>query len=138
MKNLTYMLLSVGLVMLCWGGYGPLLNFGRVAMGNSHWLPFLFVGVAYFVIAVLATSALLAWRGEPGNWSGGGIIWSFFAGVVTAVGAMGIILALTNGGSPIYVMPLGFGGAPVVNTLVTILMSKNHKATGTIFYARLI
>ncbi len=107
-------------------------------MGGSHWLPFLFVGVAYFIVAVVVTAGLLIWRGEPGNWNTGGVIWSFMAGVVTAVGALCIILALTNKGNPIYVMPLVFGGAPVVNTLVTMWTSKTHREAGPFFYAGLI
>jgi hypothetical protein len=146
MKNMAYVLLSVGLVILCWGVYGNLLGFGTRAMGNpadptvgvSHFLPFIFVGVAYFVIAVAAAWAFLIWRGEPGNWSAGGVFWSFLSGAVTAVGALGVILALANKGSPIYVMPLIFGGAPVVNTLVTMWMSKTHREAGPLFYAGLI
>ena len=138
MKNMSYVLLSVALVMVSWGSYGPLLNKGGAAMGNSHWLPFIFVGVAYFFIAVLAAWALLAWRGESGNWSTGGVLWSFLSGVVTAVGALGVILALTGGGSPIYVMPLIFGGAPVFNTLFSMWMSKTHREATPWFYAGLI
>src|SRR5215471_2010930 len=138
MKNLLFVLLSIGLTVLCWGAYGPMLGIGGREMGGSHWLPFLFVGVAYFLIAVVAASALLIWRGEPGNWTFGGVVWSFFAGVVTAVGALGVILALTNKGNPIYVMPLVFGGAPVINTLLSMWMSKTHREAGALFYAGLI
>ena len=146
MKNSAYVLLSIALVMLSWGAYGNLLNTGTRAMGNpadpaigvSHFLPFIFVGVAYFLIAVLAAAAFLAWRGEPGNWSAGGIFWSFLAGAVTAVGALGVILAMTSGGSPIYVMPLIFGGATVVNTIVSMLMAKNFREASPLFYAGLI
>jgi hypothetical protein len=35
-----------------------------------------------------------------------------------------VILALGFGGKPIYVMPLVFGGAPVVNTLLTAFMNR--------------
>jgi hypothetical protein len=138
MKNLAYVLLSIVLTMVAWGSYGPMLNWGGAAMGQAHWLPFLFVGLAYFLIAVLATWGLLAWRGEPGSFTAGGVFWSFLAGVVTAVGALCVILALTNKGSPIYVMPLVFGGAPVVNTLLTMWMSKTHREAGPGFYAGLI
>jgi len=138
MKNLAYVLLSIGLTVLCWGAYGPLLNWGGAAMDHTHWLPFLFVGLAYFLIAVLATWGLLAWRGEPGNFTPAGVFWSFLAGVVTAVGALCVILALTNKGNPVYVMPLVFGGAPVVNTLLTMWMSKTHREAGAGFYAGLI
>ena len=146
MKNTALVLLSIGLVMLSWGAYGNLLNTGTHAMGNpadpavgvSHFLPFIFVGVAYFLIAVLAAWGFLVWRGEPGHWSTTGVIWSFLAGVVTAVGALGVILALVNGGSPIYVMPLVFGGAPVVNTIVAMWMSKSVRDAGPLFFAGLI
>lgn len=138
MKNSVLVLLSIGLTMISWGAYGPLVNAGGRAMGGSHLLPFIFVGVAYFLVAVLAAWALLMWLGEPGNWTASGIFWSFIAGVVTAVGALGVILALTNKGSPIYVMPLIFGGAPVVNTLVAMVMSKSHRDAGPLFYAGLI
>jgi hypothetical protein len=138
MKNLVYVLLFTAMTAISWGIYGPLLSIGGKQMGGSHWLPFVFVGVAYFLIAVLATTALLLWRGEPGNWNSRGIIWSFFAGVVTAVGALSLILALTNKGNPIYVMPLVFGGAPVVNTLLAMWISKTYRETGPLFYAGLI
>ena len=35
-----------------------------------------------------------------------------------AIGALGIILAFNFGGKPVYVMPLVFGGAPVITTLL--------------------
>ncbi|MEM1303967.1 MAG: hypothetical protein AAGG46_03685, partial [Planctomycetota bacterium] len=49
----------------------------------------------------------------------GGSMWSLAAGAAGAFGALGIILAFNFGGKPVYVMPLVFGGAPVINTLVT-------------------
>jgi len=138
MKNSLYVLLAIGLVILSWGGYGTLLRVAGDKMGHSAFIPFMFVGLAYFLVGVLAASAWLWWRGEPGSWTVGGIFWSTFAGVVTAVGALGVNLALANGGSPIYVMPLVFGGAPVVNTFLSMWMSKTYKEAGALFYAGLI
>jgi hypothetical protein len=138
MKNSLLVLLSIALTMLSWGAYGPLISAGGRAMGDSHLLPFIFVGVAYFLVAVVVAWVLLIWLGEAGDWTVRGIFWSFLAGVVTAVGALGVILALTNKGSPIYVMPLIFGGAPVVNTILAMLMSKSHRDVGPMFYAGLI
>ena len=81
--------------------------------------PFVCVGLAYFLIAVIAPVALL-WRGgEKGGWTSKGVLWSMLSGVAGSLGALGVILALTAGGNPIYVMPLVFGGAPVVNTLMS-------------------
>ena len=53
-----------------------------------------------------------------------GSIWSLLAGAAGAIGALGIIYAFNFGGKPIFVMPLVFGFAPVVNTL-TETFSKN-------------
>jgi hypothetical protein len=55
-----------------------------------------------------------------------------------AIGALGIVLAFTFGGRPIYVMPLVFGGAPVVNAFLTIYMARRVKEIGPLFLAALI
>src|SRR5262245_35330473 len=107
-------------------------------MGGSHLLPFICLGIAYFLIAVLAPAVLMQIKGDPGSWSVRGAVWSFAAGVAGAVGALGVILALNHGGSPIVVMPLVFGCAPVINTFVTIGMTRTHREVKPIFYAGLI
>jgi len=77
---------------------------------------------------------VLQTKGESGSWSAGGIIWSFIAGLVGAIGALGIILAFKFGGKPVYVMPLVFGLAPVVNTFVTMTMAGTFKQAKPIFF----
>jgi hypothetical protein len=47
-------------------------------------------------------------------------------------------MAFNFGGKPIYVMPLVFGGAPVINTLTTLISKPPAEAPGPIFYAGLI
>lgn len=138
MPSLVFVLASIGLTMFSWGVYGPLMRAGQAGMQGSHLLPFICVGLAYFAVAVVVPMLVLQIRGEAGRWSTTGIVWSFAAGVFTTIGALGIILALTYGGSPIYVMPLVFGGAPVVNTFVSMYMGKTYKQAGPIFYAGLI
>jgi hypothetical protein len=117
------MLAAIALTAFCWGAYGPVLHFGREAM-HSSLRPFMCVGAAYFFIAVLIPSLLLARGGERGGWTTKGVVWSLLAGVAGALGALGVILALGFGGKPIYVMPLVFGGAPVVNTLLSAFMNR--------------
>ena len=73
---------------------------------------------------LLIPAALLARRGERGAWTATGIIWSLAAGAAGALGALGVILALGFGGRPIYVMPPVFGGAPVINTLLSAAMNR--------------
>lgn len=138
MKGMLLVLAAIGLTVLCWGAYGPVLHKGQVAMDNSRLRALLCVGMAYFVIGVMVPSAILWTSGERGHWSAGGIFWSSAAGAAGAVGALGIILAFNFGGKPSYVMPLVFGCAPVVNAFLTIYWAGNWKDVSPIFLAGLI
>ena len=134
MLRLPFVLLFVALTFVSWGLYGPVLHIGQNDMGHSLLRPYMCVGMAYFLIAVLVPSLLLRRDGEKGHWSASGAIWSFLAGAAGAVGALGIIVAFQARGKPVYVMPLVFGCAPVVNTFVTMWMTKTTKQAKTIFY----
>jgi hypothetical protein len=125
---------------VCWGVYGPTLHKGQMAMAGSRLRPFLCVGIAYFLIAVLVPFLLLAaWPSlDPGQWTVSGTIWSLMGGAAGAIGALGIILAFNFGGKPIYVMPLVFGGAPVINTLVVLTRTGTVSQIGPLFIAGLI
>jgi hypothetical protein len=137
MKGFFNILLFILVAIVSWGVYGPMLKTGQHDMQGA-WLPFMYLGLAYFVIAVVVPPILLQVFGEKGHWSATGIIWSLIAGLCGAIGAIGIILAAKNKGNMIYVMPLVFGGAPVVNTFVTIFLGKTFKQIGPVFYAGLI
>jgi hypothetical protein len=137
MMQFLGMLAAIALTAFCWGVYGPVLHFGREAM-HSNLRPFMCVGLAYFVIAVIVPLALLARGGEKGGWTSKGVLWSMLAGTAGALGALGVILALGFGGKPIYVMPLVFGGAPVVNTLLTAFMNRAFDQLKAPFLAGLI
>jgi hypothetical protein len=138
MKSLLAVPLSILLTAVCWGVYGVVLNFGTQEMNGSRLLPFICVGLAYFVIAVIGPLAWMWLYGENGRWTATGFLWSFIAGAAGALGALGIILALTFKGNPIYVMPLVFGGAPVVNTFTTMYMGRSFKHMNPAFLAGLI
>lgn len=138
MRDFVLILGSIALTAVSWGVYGPLMREGQAGMSGSHLLPFICVGLSYFAIAVVAPIVLLRLWGEKGSWTVTGFVWSFVAGVAGALGALGVILAFTFHGSPVYVMPLVFGGAPVVNTFVSMYMAKTYKQAGPIFYAGLI
>jgi len=131
------MLAAIALTAVCWGAYGPVMHFGREAMESSL-RPFVCVGVAYFLIAVLVPLALLARGGERGRWTATGALWSLLAGAAGALGALGVILALGCGGRPIYVMPLVFGGAPVVNTLLSAFLGRAFDQLEAPFLAGLV
>jgi len=134
--GLLGMLAAIALTAFCWGLYGPVLHFGREEMGSAL-RPFVCVGLAYFFIAVVVPVLLLR-RGEKGAWTTRGVLWSLLAGAAGACGALGVILALAFGGKPIYVMPLVFGGAPVVNTLLSAAMNRAFGQLKAPFLAGLI
>lgn len=142
MRNFTFLAFVI-LTFCCWGVYGPVLHLGQEALGAgpkelSSLRPFICVGIAYFLIAVVYPLFVLRTKGESGSWSTGGVIWSFIAGLVGAVGALGIILAFKFGGKPVYVMPLVFGLAPIVNTFVTMMMAGTFKQAKPIFFVGIV
>ena len=137
MMQFLGMLAAIALTAVCWGVYGPVLHLGREAM-HSALRAFMCVGAAYFLIAVIVPAALLARGGEKGSWTMSGVLWSLLAGTCGALGALGVILALAAGGRPIYVMPLVFGGAPVVNTLLSAFLNRAFNQLKGLFLAGLL
>jgi len=122
MNWMIYALLTVA----CWGVYGIFLHNGTLAIGdpaNGRMKAFLIVGLAYFLVAVLAPIAILALKGSSvafWNYPGKGFRWSLLAGTVGAIGALGVLLAFGAKGTPAVVMSIIFAGAPIVNALVAI------------------
>jgi hypothetical protein len=137
MTQFLGMLAAIALTALCWGVYGPVIHEGQTLM-DSRLRPFMCVGAAYFLIAVIVPAALLARGGEKGSWTMTGLLWSLLAGACGALGALGVILALAAGGKPIYVMPLVFGGAPVVNTLLSASLNRAFSQLKAPFLAGLL
>ena len=142
MRSVTFLVFVI-LTFICWGLYGPVLHVGQQAMGGgggqkSLLRPLICVGVAYFLIAVVFPTIVLMVKGEKGFWSLSGFLWSFIAGAVGAVGALGIILAFKFQGKPFYVMPLVFGLAPIVNTFVTMAMARTFKKASVPFYIAIL
>lgn len=142
MRSMLLVVASFALTILCWGIYGPVLHLGQHGMstidGYARMRPFVCVGLAYFLIGVLVPMAILAMKGEKGTWTVSGIVMSLVAGALGAGGALGIILAFNFGGEPVFVMPLVFGGAPVVNSFLTIFLAKKMREIGPFFLAGLI
>jgi len=123
---------AVGAV-LSWGLYGPALHKGQVALGNPL-RALLCVGVAYFLIGVLVPVAGLASQGQLTGFNLGGTATATAAGALGALGAVCIIYAFKAGGLPAYVMPLVFGGAPLVNVLVSMWQHPPKAAPNPLLY----
>ena len=97
------------------------------------------MGIAYFIIAVAAPLILLKLTPSisTGAWTATGLTWSIIAGAAGALGALGIVLAFNSGGKPIYVMPLVFGFAPVVNTFISLTESGAWSKVQPMFWVSL-
>ena len=128
-------LIWVFMTIASWGVYGIFLHTGQTAMAdpvNGRYKAFLFVGVAYFLTAVLAPLVLLMLRGADWTLPSRGITWSLIAGLVGAAGAFGVLLAFGAGGSPASVMSLVFAGAPIVNAVVALSLHPPAGGLGSI------
>jgi uncharacterized membrane protein len=129
---MNWLLFVLGAV-LSWGMYGPVLHKGQVALGNPL-RALLCVGVAYFLIAVLVPALMLQAQGQLGGFTFKGSLFSTLGGALGALGAVCIILAFRAGGLPTYVMPLVFGGAPLVNVLVSMATHPPREAPSPMLY----
>jgi hypothetical protein len=92
------------------------------------------VGLAYFLVGVLVPVVTLSSQGQLNGFNTSGSISALAGGALGALGAVCIIFAFRNGGLPIYVMPLVFGGAPVVNVLFTMAMHPPKSAINPLLY----
>ena len=131
MKWLVFALMTV----LSWGLYGIFLHSGQTAMAdknNALYKSFLFVGLAYFLTAVIAPLCFLVARKATWDFPPQGMAWSLFAGIVGAIGAFCVLLAFGNGGKPGVVMSIVFAGAPVVNAVVALLQHPPAEGWGSI------
>jgi hypothetical protein len=121
--GVTWLAFSL-LTVACWGLYGVFLHSGQAGMNdaaNGRYKAFLWVGIAYFLTAVLAPLLLLALRGATWSFPLKGVGWSLVAGILGAAGALGVLLAFGAKGTPAVVMSIVFAGAPIVNSLYSLL-----------------
>ena len=84
MNWLVFALMTV----VSWGVYGIFLHTGQMGMGdpaNGRYKAFLFVGIAYFLTAVLAPLAMLLMRGADWQYPAAGMTWSLIAGIAGAL-----------------------------------------------------
>ena len=119
--------------IVSWGMYGPTLHKGQVQLGNPL-RALLCVGVAYFLVGVIVPVISLGAQGQLNGFSLGGVSMATLEGALGAAGAVCIIFAFRHGGLPLYVMPLVFGGAPVVNVMVSMLLHPPKTAPNPMLY----
>ncbi|NNM29763.1 MAG: hypothetical protein HKO57_09575, partial [Akkermansiaceae bacterium] len=132
------------MTVICWGLYGIFLHAGQVGMADrelGRYKAFLFVGIAYFITAVLAPLIVLV-MSENMSWSmpPKGMWLSLLAGILGAIGAFCVLLAMGAGAkggmSPavvaVSVMSIIFAGAPIVNAIVAMILHPPKGGVGAI------
>jgi len=133
-KSMNWLIFAL-MTVACWGLYGIFLHAGQVEMQDKalgRYKAFLFVGLAYFITAVVAPLVVLLVKGADWSMPGKGMWLSLFAGILGAIGAFCVLLAMASGAkggmSPavvaISVMSIIFCGAPLVNAIVSICMDR--------------
>ena len=123
------------LTVVAWGVYGVLLHTGQTAMAdpvNGRFKAFLFVGIAYFLTAVLAPLVVLWLNGASWRFPAAGMGWSLLAGIAGAAGAFCVLLAFGAKGAPAVVMSIVFAGAPVVNAGVALALHPPRGGPGAL------
>ena len=119
-----------------WGAYVPMIHHGQHAFGtkNSALRTFLFIGLAYFLVSAVVLAYTVLAKAEPLAFTRGGVSLSIAAGVLGALGALGIVFAIKSGGRPLAVAPLVFAGAPIMSTFVAMMWDKPAKPPVLMFY----
>lgn len=124
--------------VISWGCYVPTLHEGQKILGGvpskGALRAFLCVGIAYFITAVIVPAILLMMKMEETSFNPQGTKFATVAGALGAAGALCIILSIKSGGSPLYIAPLVFSGAPIVNVIVTLLWHPPEQAPKPIFF----
>lgn len=129
-------LLYIAMAALAWGVYVPIVHGAANKLGSSL-RAFLMVGVAYFLTAVLVPCVFIFMlNSDPtekdptkANFRVPNMMWGLAAGVAGAAGALCVIFAAKTAGpgAALYVAPLVFAGAPIINTLASMTVFSHGK-----------
>lgn len=130
-------LVFVVVAALSWGAYIPTIRIGQVALG-SPFRAFLFISLAYTIMGIVVSGGMLSLSNQPGAYTMRGMTISTLAGLLGAAGALGVVLALYNGGTPTTVTPLIFSFAPIVGVVVGMLITPPRAAIDPLFYVGIV
>ena len=114
---------------LCWGMYGPTIGNAQSKVW-SPFKPYVFIGMAYVVLAIAGGLGGMQYKGDSFNFFGDQFAatkWGFLAGCLGAAGALFLTSAMmTSKGNALLVMPIVFGGAVTVTALFSVWRLKAH------------
>lgn len=131
--------------ILTWGAYVVTIDHGRTKLAEgvprTHMAvaamrAFLFIGLAYFVMGVIVPWIYLAMNKIPDGQDPGfnmrGSVLSTVAGILGAAGALCIVFAVGHArrsgvmGAALWVAPLVFAFAPIVNCIISLIIEPPH------------
>ncbi len=140
MRNYLPFVFALG-TALCWGLYGPTLGTARLAdVDHSPFKPYVGIGIAYLVIAIVGGLVGMWYKGDSFVFTGGGTVWGIAAGTLGALGALSLTLCMFSGGAriPHAVMPVVFGGAVTIAALYPLLTSGGHLRASPMLWVGII
>ena len=126
------------MTIISWGTYIPTLHRGQMGLGGSGVHAFLMVGLAYVLVAIAVPGVMVLRAGSWSTFTPQGALFTLGAGVLGALGALGIVLALVNGGRPNVVPPLVFAGAPIVSVFVAMLYNPPRESPSPLFFVGIL
>jgi len=148
-------LMFVAGAVLTWGAYVVTIDHGRKELAQgvppavAAMRAFLFIGLAYFLMAVVVPGVYL-WRNTPDGAAGfnsRGVVLSTVAGALGAAGALCIVFAVgaarRQGGAAgaataLYVAPLVFGFAPIVNAVLSMIWDPPAGRPSPLFFVGIV
>src|SRR3954464_11306341 len=135
-SRMSWVLFVAGAV-LSWGAYGVLLYLGGQQLGNPL-KALLCVGVAYFLIGVIVPVAVLGPQTSVSVFSSHAVVPAPGPGARGPMGGAYIIPPFRAGGLPLYVMPLVFGGAPIINVFLSMIIHAPNNPVNAVLYLELL
>ena len=135
----TWLIFALGTVC-CWGAYGTAIHKSNLILKDGLKTAVL-VGVAYFFLAVLIPGLIMWKNGVDWSFPARGMMFGLLAGSLGAIGAICVIYSMKEAalqeGSvnvQLYVMPIIFGCAPLVNVIVSSIAHPPEKAINPLFW----
>jgi len=128
MKNMLIPILFAIGTACFWGMYGPTIGNAQVKVpppeGWSPFKPYVFIGIAYLVLAIAGGLVAMYFKGDTFSYAGEHFKpakWGFLAGLLGALGALCLTTAMmTSKGNALLVMPIVFGGAVSVTAIYSV------------------